>query len=95
MMHQSWMGSDFSYNDLSKSDEIIESYDHKLIGEEQSEGKKVYVIESIPHETAPVVWGKEVIKVREDYIILLHDFYDQDMQLVKRLSTKKIEELSG
>ena len=80
---------------MSKDDEIIEDYNHKLIGVEQAEDKKVYVIESIPHESAPVVWGKEIIKVREDYIILLHDFYDQDMNLIKRLSTKRIEPISG
>ncbi len=31
MMSQSWMGSDFSYNDLAKSDQIINEYTHKII----------------------------------------------------------------
>lgn len=95
MKGQSWMGSDFSYDDLSKSDDIVDQYDHKLLGTETNDNKKVYIIESIPHETAPVVWGKEILKVREDNIILVHEFYDQNMQLVKSLRAIKIEPLGG
>ncbi len=35
-------------------------------GQEEHEGHVVYVIESIPHEDAAVVWGKEVLRVRDD-----------------------------
>ena len=31
MMSQSWMGSDFSNNDVTKSDDIIDEYEHILI----------------------------------------------------------------
>lgn len=95
MMSQSWMGSDFSYSDLSKDDEILHEYDHRLLSEEEHEEKKVYVIEAIPHETAPVVWGKEVIKVRADYILLERTFFDQDMIPVKRMSAREIKVLGG
>lgn len=95
MMHQSWMGSDFSNNDVAKSDDIIDQYDHTLLDTEMDAGKKVYVIEAIPHEEAPVVWGKEVVKVREDNIVLQHTFYDQDGQPVKRLKTSAIDEMGG
>jgi outer membrane lipoprotein-sorting protein len=30
MMNQSWMGSDFSNNDVSRSDEIVEEYDNRV-----------------------------------------------------------------
>jgi len=36
MMSQSWMGSDFSNNDLAKSDSIIDDYTHKITGTEIS-----------------------------------------------------------
>jgi outer membrane lipoprotein-sorting protein len=95
MMTQSWMGSDFSYNDLAKADEIIEQYTHRTIGTEDREGKAVVIIEAIPHDNAPVVWGKEVLKIREDDLILEHLFYDQDMKLVKKMVTREIRELGG
>lgn len=85
MMSQSWMGSDFSHEDLSKQRDIIDRFSHRLVEVSQVDGKKVYTIESIPHEDAAVVWGKEIIKVRQDYIILERSFFDQDMKLVKTL----------
>ncbi|MCB0325279.1 MAG: outer membrane lipoprotein-sorting protein, partial [Bdellovibrionales bacterium] len=92
---QSWMGSDFSYQDLSRDDELLEQYTHMLVGEEQQEGQTVFLIESRPLEDAPVVWGKELLRIRQDNIILLHEFYDQDMKLVKRLVAKEIGPLGG
>ena len=57
MMSQSWMGSDFSNNDVTKSDDIIDEYEHTLIETVQQDGHYVYVIESIPNEDAAVVLG--------------------------------------
>ncbi len=34
MMNQGWMGSDFSYRDISKGDDIVEQYTHRFIGKE-------------------------------------------------------------
>lgn len=95
MMSQSWMGSDFSYNDLAKSDQIINEYTHKIIASGKDNGHIVYTIESIPKPAAPVVWGKEVLKIRDDFIMLEESFYDQDMKLVKQLTTTKIGMLGG
>jgi outer membrane lipoprotein-sorting protein len=95
MMAQSWMGSDFSNKDVSRADTIVDQYDHTLLEKEESEGHTVYVIESIPHESAAVVWGKEVLKVRDDNVLVSQDFYDQDGKLVKSLRSLKIGEMGG
>ncbi|MBX7143985.1 MAG: outer membrane lipoprotein-sorting protein [Oligoflexia bacterium] len=95
MRAQSWMGSDFSYDDLSKADRIVSDYTHRLLGTEVRDGKKVYTIEALPRESAPVVWGREMLVVREDYIILEHRFYDQDGHLVKEMRASEIKPLGG
>jgi outer membrane lipoprotein-sorting protein len=95
MMSQNWMGSDFSNKDISKNTDIIEQYDHTLIEQREHEGHEVYVIESIPHEDAAVVWGREVLAVRDDWVLLEHQFWDQDGQLVKTLKALEIAEMSG
>ena len=95
MMAQSWMGSDFSYNDLSRSDQIVNYYTHKLINTEKIDKHTIYTIESIPNADAPIVWGKEEIKIRDDFILLEEKFYDQDMQLIKHMVTTKIGPLGG
>jgi outer membrane lipoprotein-sorting protein len=95
MMGQSWMGSDFSNNDLAKADDLIDRYTHRLLATETHDGHKLYVIESKPHETAPVVWGREVVKIRDDYILMEHAFYDQADVLVKRLVTTEVKQMGG
>ena len=95
MMSQSWMGSDFSNKDVSRTDEIVDKYTHTLLRTDTVDGHKVYVIESIPHEESAIVWGKEISHIREDYVELEHEFIDQDMKLVKSLKTLDIKEMSG
>jgi outer membrane lipoprotein-sorting protein len=95
MMSQSWMGSDFSNNDLAKSDSVLTDYTHTLEGTEIHEGKKVYVIQSMPNPDAPVVWGMQRLKVREDYILLAQEFYDEDLRLVKAMTAFEIQMLGG
>ncbi|MGE0813428.1 MAG: outer membrane lipoprotein-sorting protein [Vicinamibacterales bacterium] len=95
MMASSWMGSDFSYNDLAKSDQLVVDFDNRLTGTETSDGHVVYVIEATPHRSAPVIWGKEVVKIRDDDLLLEQTFFDQDGRPVKRLSAQAIGMLGG
>jgi outer membrane lipoprotein-sorting protein len=95
MMAQSWMGSDFSYNDLAKSDELLLHFDLRIVGEEEQEGHKVYVVEGTPHPNAPVIWGKERVKIRDDHLLLEETFFDQDQKPVKTLKATEIGPLGG
>ncbi len=95
MMNQSWMGSDFSNKDIARTDDIVLQYDHTLLGTEDVDGIAVYEIESIPHEEAAVVWGREVLKIRDDNVMVEQRFYDQDDMLVKTLRTLEIREMGG
>lgn len=95
MMTQSWMGSDFSYNDLAKADDIIDNYSHRFIGHEKQNDHDIATIESVPLENAPVVWGKEILKIRDDNVLLEHAFYDQDMKPIKVLRTIEIKLMAG
>jgi len=95
MMSQGWMGSDFSNKDISKSTDIIDQYEHELIGQEQREDHIFYTIESIPHEDAAVVWGKEVLIIRDDYVLMEQQFWDQDQVLVKSMKTREVALMGG
>ena len=95
MMSQSWMGSDFSNKDISKSTDIIDQYDHELITTEEHDGHVYYTISSVPHEEAAVVWGKEVLTVRDDYVLMEQQFWDQDGVLVKSMKTLEVVEMGG
>jgi outer membrane lipoprotein-sorting protein len=95
MMGQSWMGSDFSNKDVSRMDDIVDQYTHTLLGTEEHEGHPVYVIESVPNEDAAVVWGKEVLRVRDDHVLVSQEYYDQDGVLVKKMEALEIGEMGG
>ncbi len=95
MMNQSWMGSDFSNKDISKSTDVIDQYDHRLVDSKTEGGHVLYTIESIPHEDAAVVWGREVFTIRDDYIMLRQEFWDQDDILVKAMDATEIVEMDG
>lgn len=95
MMSQGWMGSDFSNKDVSKSTDILDQYEHTLTAQTEEEGHTVYTIEAVPHEDAAVVWGKEVLRIRDDFILLEEQFWDQDGKLVKVMLAREIAEMDG
>lgn len=95
MMSQSWMGSDFSNNDLAKSDSILEDYHHTVESVEERQGLKVLIVRSMPKPAAPVVWGMQKLYIREDHVLLRQEFYDEDLQPVKVMIGRQIQMLGG
>lgn len=96
MMMQSWMGSDFTNDDLVKESSITTDYDQKIIGEETLEGYDCYKIELIPKPDVGVVWGKIITWISKDgYLQLKSSFYDEDGFLVKYMRGSDIREIGG
>ncbi len=94
-MSQSWMGSDFSYEDLSRSERVIDDYTHTLLGSRKSDGKTIYKIQSVPKKGVPVVWGKQILDVRSDGVLISIEYYDQVGKRVRIMESDKIATLSG
>lgn len=87
MMLQSWMGSDFSNDDLVRSSRISRDYTHKIIDHEPL----AVVIECTPKKDAPVVWGKLHLKLRsKDGVLLQQDFFSESGEKLKTLIGEKI-----
>ncbi len=95
MMSQSWMGSDFSNNDLSKADTVLIDYTHEIIAHEKTQGFIVYKIRSMPKPSAPVIWGMQILKIREDGVLVEQAFYDEDMEVVKIMTTTDVQDMGG
>jgi outer membrane lipoprotein-sorting protein len=95
LMSQAWMGSDFSNDDLAKTDSIINDYTHSLAGTETSDGHTVYVIKSMPNPDAPVVWGMQELKIRDDHILLSETFFDESLVPVKTMTASDIGIMGG
>jgi len=83
MMMQSWMGSDFTNDDLVRQSSIVKDYQHRLLGEETIREQACYKIELIPLPEAPVAWGKILCWVTKDGLDLWRaEYYDEDLELV-------------
>jgi len=95
LMSQAWMGSDFSNNDLSKTDSILSEYTHTQVAVETRDGHTVHVIKSMPNPGAPVVWGMQMLEIRDDHVLLSQEFFDEELKPVKKLSTDDIQMLGG
>ncbi len=94
MMSQSWMGSDFTNDDLLKEASIVKDYTHKIIGTDTIGGYDCYKIELLPKPEAAVVWDKIITWIaKEKYYQLKTEFYDETGELVSTqlgLNIKKI-----
>jgi len=92
MMTQSWMGSDFTNDDLVKESSIVNDYNHFLKGDTTIDGYESWKIELIPKDNAAVVWGKiEAFVGKEDFIELLVKYYDEDGYLINTLELSEIK----
>lgn len=91
MMGQSWMGSDFTNDDLVRMNSIIDDFTHKIVGSEKVEGFDCYIIELIPKPEAAVVWGKIKLWIsKDDYYELKGEYYDEDGKLVNTMTSSNI-----
>lgn len=92
MMLQSWMGSDFTNDDVVRADSMVVDYTHAIVNEPAEDGITYWIIEAIPLPEAPVVWGKVVLKIRQhDFVADRADYYDEDGEAVKYYQTFDIK----
>lgn len=96
MMMQSWMGSDFTNDDLVRESSVVVDYTHELVGEEEIDGRMCHKIELTPKPEAPVVWGKVISWISKDELLQLKtEFYDEDDYLVNTMVGKNVREIGG
>ncbi len=95
MMKQSWMGTDFTNDDLVKESSVVEDYDHNLIGDTVIQNRDCYIIRMIPKPEAAVVWGKVIICIdKKDFLELHSRFYDEDGQLINVMNSYDVKMMS-
>lgn len=96
MMSQSWMGSDFTNDDLVRQTSVVDDFTHTLLGSETIDGRACHKVELVPDEEAAVVWGKVIMWIdKAEYLQLKTEFYDEDGYLVNTMTGKNIKTLGG
>jgi len=91
MMLSSWMGSDFSNDDLVKMDSVIVDYEHRTLSKDGSS----ITIESVAKPDAPVVWGKIIHVVSHEGIPLSDDYYDEHGVHIRHLDFSEVAVIGG
>jgi outer membrane lipoprotein-sorting protein len=96
MMSQSWMGTDFTNDDLVKEASIVDDYHQSLEGEESIGDRTCYRIRMVPVQDAAVVWGLVVLWIdTRDYLMMRAEYYDEDGVLVSTMTSGDIRSLGG
>ena len=94
MMLESWMGSDFTNDDIVKESSIVEDYNHTLIGKETVNGSECYKIQLDPKPDAAVVWGKIIYFARtSDYLPVREEFYNEHNVKKKEMSCSDFKKM--
>jgi outer membrane lipoprotein-sorting protein len=95
MMMSSWMGSDFTNDDLVKEFSLFEDYRYRFTEVENPEEGLIYV-DCIPRPDLPIVWGNIVIAAREkDYIPVWQKYYDEKGKLMRIQTFSDVREFDG
>jgi outer membrane lipoprotein-sorting protein len=95
MMMSSWMGSDFTNDDLVREFTFVDDYNYEKITVENSKEDLLY-IRFIPKEGLPIVWGHVITAVQEkDSIPVWEKYYDEKGKLIRILYFKEIKTFDG
>ncbi|MGK7346547.1 MAG: outer membrane lipoprotein-sorting protein [Candidatus Nitrospinota bacterium M3_3B_026] len=92
----SFMGSDFTYSDMSSRD--IEDYDFKLLKEDEVKGHKVWLIQSTPRSKKVIDetgYEKSVVFIRQDNHVVVRAVHWTEDNKLKYFDVKELELIDG
>jgi outer membrane lipoprotein-sorting protein len=91
---QSFMGTDFSYEDLASFK--VDDYKHTLLKSEEIDGDDCFVVQSVPEPGKKKSYRKTISWIRKDIFFTIRvDFYDKNDNLQKKLNVSAVEEIDG
>ena len=91
MMMGSWMGSDFTNDDLVREVSLVEQYSVTL-----TENESLYVLQLLPKQSTVTVWGKvEVEILKENLLPTQQRYYNEQGQLMRTMVFDEIKDFSG
>ena len=91
MMMGSWMGSDFTNDDLVKETQLIDSYEIVMV-----ENDLEYLFTLTPTQQAVTVWGKiEYLVSKAPLLPLSQTFFDEDGEKIRVISFSEPKMFDG
>jgi len=94
MMMGSWMGSDFTNDDLVRASNVSRDYHARILSTSSKGGVKLATIELKPKPKAPVVWGKIVVTMRvSDLLPVRYDYYNEKGKKIRVMKYSDIKKM--
>jgi len=92
--NSSFVGSDFSYEDVSGRDLSDDKY--TLNAEDKINGRNAFVVESVPKQASSAYFSRKVSWIdKETYLPLKEEYYDKRSELYKTFTADRIEKIQG
>lgn len=96
MMSQSWMGSDFSNDDLVRGTSTVDDFTHRMLRTETINGMECFVIELIPKPEAPIVYSKVIYWVSKDLFLPVRvENFDEFGEIANTINFKDFRRMGG
>jgi outer membrane lipoprotein-sorting protein len=96
MMTQSWMGTDFTNDDLVKESSVVEDYTHSFAGDSIIQGRDCHKIRLVPKPEAAVVWGLVIVWIdKKEYLQMRAEFYDEENERVSTMQSYDVKKIGG
>jgi len=94
MLGDSWMGSDFTNDDLVRGNSIVDDFDSRITGTTTYDGHDAWSIVLQPKANAVVVWGKiEMLVDRASCVPLRERFYDEEGKIARTMTFSDIRSI--
>ncbi len=91
MMMSSWMGSDFTNDDLVKEFTLLDDFTYRFAAPAEAEPDRLYVAMT-PREGLPIVWGKILAAIGKDDLIPVWDkYFNEKGQLVRTIHFRDVK----
>ncbi len=92
----SWLGSDFTIDDMLNSSSFLYEFNHDLSGEEKIHGDLCYKLLLTPTPESVTIWNKLIIWIsKTSFVERKIEYYDEDNVLIRTLTSNNIETYEG
>ncbi len=96
MLLASWMGSDFTNDDLLKASSLDTDYLHSFLPDEKIGNTSYKVISNTAKSDSKVIWPKIItLADKKDCLPRFHRYYDKKDQLIRTLALTDVTTFDG
>ncbi len=96
LMLDSWMGSDFTNDDIARESSIRSDYTTGEVTEGHRDGVKTWRLELLPKPESPVVWEKIVLEVdQRNHRPLRQEYYDETGKVARVMTFSDYRKVGG